>query len=92
MALLKKLKIFQLGDDTKGGEVTGVFQFKALMKYMITKVLLLQVVTMLKKMVNLFMVKGSDSHLVQDKIRCRVLHLVYNRRRIFQSKELEFAD
>ena len=29
MAVRKKLKIFNLGDDTKGGEVTGVFQFKA---------------------------------------------------------------
>jgi hypothetical protein len=25
----KKIKDIQLGDDTKGGEVTGVFQFKA---------------------------------------------------------------
>ena len=44
----KEIKNIQLGDDTKGGEVTGVFQFKASDEIMITKVLLLQVVTMLK--------------------------------------------
>jgi hypothetical protein len=55
----KEIKNIQLGDDTKGGEVTGVFQFKALMRFTITKVLLLQVVTMLKKMVNLLWLKTA---------------------------------
>ena len=49
----KKIKDIQLGDQTKGGEVTGVFQFKASDEIHDTKVLLLQVVTMLKKMVDL---------------------------------------
>jgi hypothetical protein len=49
----------QLGDDTKGGEVTGVFQFKAADEIQTTKVLLLQVVTMLKKMVNLLWLKTA---------------------------------
>ena len=53
----RKLKIFNLVTTLKVEKLQVYFNLKHLMKYITTKVLLLQVVTMLKKMVNLLWLK-----------------------------------
>jgi hypothetical protein len=59
MAVRKKLKIFNLVMTLKVEKLQVYSNLKQLMRYTTTKVLLLQVVTMLKKMVNLLWLKTA---------------------------------
>jgi hypothetical protein len=59
MAVRKKLKIFNLVMTLKVEKLQVYSNLKQLMRFTITKVLLLQVVTMLKKMVNLLWLKTA---------------------------------
>ena len=59
MELKRKLKKYNLVIKLKVVRLQVYFNLKHLMRYMITKVLLLQVVTMLKKMVDLSWFNGS---------------------------------
>jgi hypothetical protein len=86
----KKIKNIQLGDQTKGGEVTGVFQFKAsdeIHDYKGVTVAGEQVESLGGKFI---MVKDEDLSVKIDKIPV-VYSLDTSGRRIFIN-DIEFAD
>jgi len=86
----KKIKDIQLGDDTKGGEVTGVFQFKAADEIHDYKGVTVAGSHYVKEDGKFIMVKDSPISVKIDKIPV-VYSLDTTDRRIF-IKDIEFAD
>jgi len=86
----KKIKDIQLGDDTKGGEVTGVFQFKAADEIHDYKGVIVAGSHYVKEDGNFIMVKDSPIAVKIDKIPV-VYSLDTSGRRIFINN-IEFAD
>ena len=86
----KKIKNIQLGDDTKGGEVTGVFQFKAADEIHDYKGVTVAGSHFVKENNEFIMVKDSPLAVKIDKIPV-VYSLDTSARRIF-IKDIEFAD
>jgi hypothetical protein len=86
----KKIKDIQLGDDTKGGEVTGVFQFKAADEIHDYKGVTVAGSHYVKEDGKFIMVKDSPIATKIDKIPV-VYSLDTSGRRIF-IKDIEFAD
>jgi len=86
----KKIKDIQLGDDTKGGEVTGVFQFKAADEIHDYKGVTVAGSHFVKEDGRFIMVKDSPLSVKIDKIPV-VYSLDTSGRRIF-IKDIEFAD
>jgi hypothetical protein len=86
----KKIKDIQLGDDTKGGEVTGVFQFKAADEIHDYKGVTVAGSHYVKEDGKFIMVKDSPIAVKIDKIPV-VYSLDTTNRRIF-IKDIEFAD
>jgi hypothetical protein len=86
----KEIKNIQLGDDTKGGEVTGVFQFKASDDIHNYKGVTVAGGHYVKENNEFIMVKDSPLAVKMDKIPV-VYSLDTSARRIF-IKDIEFAD
>ncbi len=86
----KKIKEIQLGDDTKGGEVTGVFQFKATDEIHDYKGVTVAGSHYVKEDGRFIMVKDSPLSVKIDKIPV-VYSLDTSGRRIFIN-DIEFAD
>ena len=86
----KEIKDIQLGDDTKGGEVTGVFQFKATDEIHDYKGVTVAGSHFVKEDGKFIMVKDSPLAIKIDKIPV-VYSLDTTGRRIF-IKDIEFAD
>ena len=86
----KKIKDIQLGDDTKGGEVTGVFQFKASDEIHDYKGVTVAGSHFVKEDDKFIMVKDSPLAVKIDKIPV-VYSLDTSGRRIFIN-DIEFAD
>jgi len=86
----KKIKDIQLGDDTKGGEVTGVFQFKASDEIHDYKGVTVAGSHYVKEDGKFIMVKDSPIAVKVDKIPV-VYSLDTSGRRIFINN-IEFAD
>ena len=86
----KKIKNIQLGDNTKGGEVTGVFQFKASDEIHDYKGVTVAGSHYVKEDGKFIMVKDSPLAVKIDKIPV-VYSLDTTARRIF-IKDIEFAD
>ena len=86
----KKIKDIQLGDSTKGGEVTGVFQFKAADEIHNYKGVTVAGSHYVKEDGKFIMVKDSPIAIKIDKIPV-VYSLDTSGRRIF-IKDIEFAD
>jgi hypothetical protein len=86
----KKIKEIQLGDNTKGGEVTGVFQFKASDEIHDYKGVIVAGSHYVKEDGKFIMVKDSPISVKIDKIPV-VYSLDTTGRRIF-IKDIEFAD
>jgi len=86
----KQIKNIQLGDDTKGGEVTGVFQFKASDEIHDYKGVTVAGSHFVKEDGRFIMVKDSPLSVKIDKIPV-VYSLDTSGRRIF-IKDIEFAD
>jgi len=86
----KKIKEIQLGDDTKGGEVTGVFQFKASDEIHDYKGVTVAGSHYVKENGRFIMVKDSPLSVKIDKIPV-VYSLDTSGRRIFIN-DIEFAD
>ncbi len=86
----KQIKNIQLGDDTKGGEVTGVFQFKAADEIHDYKGVTVAGSHFVKEDGRFIMVKDSPLAVKIDKIPV-VYSLDTSGRRIF-IKDIEFAD
>jgi hypothetical protein len=86
----KQIKNIQLGDDTKGGEVTGVFQFKASDEIHDYKGVTVAGSHFVKEDGRFIMVKDSPLSVKIDKIPV-VYSLDTSDRRIF-IKDIEFAD
>jgi hypothetical protein len=86
----KKIKEIQLGDQTKGGEVTGVFQFKASDEIHDYKGVTVAGSHYVKEDGKFIMVKDSPISVKIDKIPV-VYSLDTTGRRIF-IKDIEFAD
>ena len=86
----KKIKDIQLGDDTKGGEVTGVFQFKATDEIHDYKGVTVAGSHYVKEDCKFIMVQDSPISIKIDKIPV-VYSLDTTGRRIF-IKDIEFAD
>jgi|VirMetMinimDraft_7_1064189.scaffolds.fasta_scaffold45668_2 hypothetical protein len=86
----KKIKEIQLGDDTKGGEVTGVFQFKASDEIHDYKGVTVAGSHYVKEDGRFIMVKDSPLSVKIDKIPV-VYSLDTSGRRIFIN-DIEFAD
>jgi hypothetical protein len=86
----KKIKDIQLGDDTKGGEVTGVFQFKASDEIHDYKGVTVAGSHYVKEDGKFIMVKDSPLSVKIDKIPV-VYSLDTTGRRIFIN-DIEFAD
>ena len=86
----KKIKEIQLGDQTKGGEVTGVFQFKASDEIHDYKGVTVAGSHYVKEDGKFIMVKDSPLSVKIDKIPV-VYSLDTTGRRIF-IKDIEFAD
>ena len=86
----KEIKNIQLGDDTKGGEVTGVFQFKATDEIHDYKGVTVAGSHYVKEDGKFIMVKDSPLSVKIDKIPV-VYSLDTTGRRIF-IKDIEFAD
>jgi len=86
----KKIKDIQLGDETKGGEVTGVFQFKAADEIHNYKGVTVAGSHYVKENGKFIMVKDSPIAVKIDKIPV-VYSLDTSGRRIF-IKDIEFAD
>jgi hypothetical protein len=86
----KKIKNIQLGDDTKGGEVTGVFQFKATDEIHDYKGVTVAGSHYVKEDGKFIMVQDSPISIKIDKIPV-VYSLDTTGRRIF-IKDIEFAD
>jgi hypothetical protein len=86
----KKIKDIQLGDDTKGGEVTGVFQFKATDEIHDYKGVTVAGSHYVKEDGKFIMVKDSLLSVKIDKIPV-VYSLDTTGRRIFIN-DIEFAD
>jgi len=86
----KKIKDIQLGDETKGGEVTGVFQFKASDEIHDYKGVTVAGSHYVKEDGKFIMVKDSPIAVKIDKIPV-VYSLDTSGRRIF-IKDIEFAD
>ena len=86
----KKIKDIQLGDNTKGGEVTGVFQFKAADEIHDYKGVIVAGSHYVKEDDKFIMVKDSPIAIKIDKIPV-VYSLDTSGRRIF-IKDIEFAD
>jgi hypothetical protein len=86
----KEIKNIQLGDDTKGGEVTGVFQFKASDDIHNYKGITVAGGHYVKENNEFIMVKDSPLAVKMDKIPV-VYSLDTSARRIF-IKDIEFAD
>jgi hypothetical protein len=86
----KKIKDIQLGDDTKGGEVTGVFQFKATDEIHDYKGVTVAGSHYVKEDGKFIMVKDSPLSVKIDKIPV-VYSLDTTGRRIFINN-IEFAD
>jgi|5B_taG_2_1085324.scaffolds.fasta_scaffold09189_3 hypothetical protein len=86
----KEIKNIQLGDDTKGGEVTGVFQFKASDEIHDYKGVTVAGSHYVKEDGKFIMVKDSPLAVKIDKIPV-VYSLDTTGRRIF-IKDIEFAD
>ena len=86
----KKIKNIQLGDDTKGGEVTGVFQFKASDEIHNYKGVTVAGSHYVKEDGRFIMVKDSPLAVKIDKIPV-VYSLDTSGRRIFIN-DIEFAD
>ena len=86
----KKIKEIQLGDQTKGGEVTGVFQFKASDEIHDYKGVTVAGSHYVKEDGRFIMVKDSPISVKIDKIPV-VYSLDTSGRRIF-IKDIEFAD
>jgi hypothetical protein len=86
----KKIKDIQLGDDTKGGEVTGVFQFKASDEIHDYKGVTVAGSHYVKEDGKFIMVKDSPLSIKIDKIPV-VYSLDTTGRRIFIN-DIEFAD
>ena len=86
----KKIKEIQLGDNTKGGEVTGVFQFKASDEIHSYKGVIVAGSHYVKEDGKFIMVKDSPLSVKIDKIPV-VYSLDTTGRRIF-IKDIEFAD
>ena len=86
----KEIKNIQLGDDTKGGEVTGVFQFKASDEIHDYKGVTVAGSHYVKEDGKFIMVKDSPLAVKIDKIPV-VYSLDTSGRRIF-IKDIEFAD
>jgi hypothetical protein len=86
----KKIKNIQLGDNTKGGEVTGVFQFKASDEIHNYKSVTVAGSHYVKEDGRFIMVKDSPLAVKIDKIPV-VYSLDTTGRRIF-IKDIEFAD
>ena len=86
----KKIKEIQLGDQTKGGEVTGVFQFKAADEIHDYKGVTVAGSHYVKEDGRFIMVKDSPISVKIDKIPV-VYSLDTTGRRIF-IKDIEFAD
>ena len=86
----KKIKDIQLGDETKGGEVTGVFQFKASDEIHDYKGVIVAGSHYVKEDGKFIMVKDSPIAIKVDKIPV-VYSLDTSGRRIF-IKDIEFAD
>jgi hypothetical protein len=86
----KKIKNIQLGDDTKGGEVTGVFQFKATDEIHDYKGVTVAGSHYVKENNKFIMVQDSPISVKIDKIPV-VYSLDTTGRRIF-IKDIEFAD
>jgi len=87
---IKEIKNIQLGDDTKGGEVTGVFQFKASDDIHNYKGVTVAGGHYVKENNEFIMVKDSPLAIKIDKIPV-VYSLDTANRRIF-IKNIEFAD
>ena len=86
----KKIKYIKLGDNTKGGEVTGVFQFKASDEIHNYKGVIVAGSHFVKEDDKFIMVKDSPLAIKIDKIPV-VYSLDTTGRRIF-IKDIEFAD
>jgi hypothetical protein len=86
----KKIKDIKLGDDTKGGEVTGVFQFKATDEIHDYKGVIVAGSHYVKENNKFIMVQDSPISVKIDKIPV-VYSLDTTGRRIF-IKDIEFAD
>ena len=86
----KEIKNIQLGDATKGGEVTGVFQFKASDEIHDYKGVTVAGSHYVKEDGRFIMVKDSPLSVKVDKIPV-VYSLDTSGRRIF-IKDIEFAD
>jgi hypothetical protein len=86
----KQIKNIQLGDDTKGGEVTGVFQFKASDEIHDYKGVIVAGSHYVKEDGRFIMVKDSPLSVKIDKIPV-VYSLDTTGRRIFIN-DIEFAD
>ena len=86
----KKIKDIQLGDETKGGEVTGVFQFKAADEIHNYKGVTVAGSHFVKEDGKFIMVKDSPIAVKIEKIPV-VYSLDTSGRRIF-IKDIEFAD
>jgi hypothetical protein len=86
----KKIKDIQLGDDTKGGEVTGIFQFKAADEIHDYKGVTVAGSHYVKEDGKFIMVKDSPLSIKIDKIPV-VYSLDTSDRRIFINN-IEFAD
>jgi hypothetical protein len=86
----KEIKNIQLGDDTKGGEVTGVFQFKASDEIHDYKGVTVAGSHYVKEDGRFIMVKDSPLSIKIDKIPV-VYSLDTSDRRIFINN-IEFAD
>jgi hypothetical protein len=86
----KQIKNIQLGDDTKGGEVTGVFQFKASDEIHDYKGVTVAGSHFVKEDGRFIMVKDSPLSVKIDKIPV-VYSLDTSDRRIFIN-DIEFAD
>jgi hypothetical protein len=86
----KKIKDIQLGDDTKGGEVTGIFQFKAADEIHDYKGVTVAGSHYVKEDGKFIMVKDSPLSVKIDKIPV-VYSLDTTGRRIFINN-IEFAD
>ena len=86
----KKIKDIQLGDNTKGGEVTGVFQFKATDEIHNYKGVTVAGSHYVKEDGRFIMVKDSPLSVKIDKIPV-VYSLDTSNRRIFIN-DIEFAD
>ena len=87
---IKEIKNIQLGDDTKGGEVTGIFQFKASDDIHNYKGVTVAGGHYVKENNEFIMVKDSPLAVKMDKIPV-VYSLDTANRRIF-IKDIEFAD